>query len=171
MAKYFTGFFISILLQANFSWAYPECHNLLPDEGSLIESLNLKLVGLLYPNSFELNLKPEKECFFISNNYVKLDWQGEDIDGSIFEYGFKGWDGKNPQTCSLSRRTSLDKNERFTAWSNPLTKSDSVCSYVIRVRNLSKTETRTVTFVTMAATALSTLLIFSTLVSLFYLAL
>ena len=133
---------------------YPDCLNLPQSEGGLIDSFNLKLVGLLYPNSFEVKLKPESECFYVSNNYIKLNWDGEEIDGSIFEYGFKGWDGKNPQTCSLSKRSSLDHNDRYTAWSNPLTKSDSVCSYVIKVRNTSKTDIKTVTFITMNATFL-----------------
>ena len=96
MAKYLTGILIIILYLSLPGECYPDCLNLPQSEGSLVDSMNLKLIGLLYPNSFELNLKPEKECFFVSNNYVKLDWQGDGIDGSIFEYGFKGWDGKNP---------------------------------------------------------------------------
>ena len=85
--------------------AYPDCRNIEMSDGELTTSTNLELRGLIFPNSFQINLKPSRECYYIANDYIKLDWDdGAEIDGSIFEYGFTGWDGKNPQTCTLSKR-------------------------------------------------------------------
>ena len=81
MANFIAGILVIFLYQINLGMCYPDCHNLPSNEGGLIKTFNLQLVGLLYPNSFKVILKPEKECFYVSNNYVKLDWDSDDIDG------------------------------------------------------------------------------------------
>jgi hypothetical protein len=80
------------------------------DDGYRSESLLLKIIGLIYPQSFEVVLKPGKECYYVSYNYLKVNFDNKDgsIKGKLFEYGFNDWDGKNLNTCSFLRDTPLE---------------------------------------------------------------
>ena len=53
------------------------------DDGYRSESLLLKIIGLIYPQSFEVVLKPGKECYYVSYNYLKVNFDNK--DGSIKE--------------------------------------------------------------------------------------
>ncbi len=148
-----TGHLALFIIACAYSvFGYPDCRELPQDDGYLSKSKMLKMIGLIYPLSFELNLGAFKECYYVSNSYLKLSYQNSDaIQGTLYQYGFDGWDGSNPNTCSLLRKTPLDRDDHSTAISSvPFGKNLDVCSYVVRVRNTSPT-TQSIIFVTMSS--------------------
>ena len=70
----------------------------------------------MFPESFEVRLNPGKEYYYIANNYLRIHFQndGGDLKGQMYEYGFEGWDGTNPSSCSFMYEVPLDKSDHST---------------------------------------------------------
>ena len=68
-----------------------------------------------------------------------MGWDSTDIEGNLYEYGFAGWDGENPSTCTFSKKLPLDQLEHNTAFNiagaGGARQAGLVCSNVVRVRN------------------------------------
>ena len=133
--------------------SYPNCQLLTDEDGKRTESLALKAIGLFFPESFEISLNPGKECYYIVNQFIRMQYEDNHaIQGNIYDYGFYGWDGENLRTCSLLREKPLDKYNHFTAWSNtPIGKQLEVCSIVVRVLNVSPDSPQSLIFITMSS--------------------
>ena len=137
----YSSFVISLLVICSFillAQAYPDCSAINNIDGEHFVNSKLYFYGLIYPNSFGINLYPGKECYYIANNYMKLAYSSSDIKGTIYEYGFDGWDGQHIDTCSYTREYQIDTSSHYTAWSSGILRSKNVCSNVVRIKNTSK---------------------------------
>jgi hypothetical protein len=79
------------------------CTNLMPSEGELVYRTSLLFYSLVYPHTFTVKLNPGNRCFYISNNIVQGQWSSPDIEGTIYMYGFDGYDGRNKNSCSFNQ--------------------------------------------------------------------
>ena len=79
-----------------------------------------------------------------------MQWESMDLTGNIYYYGFNGWDGSHPSTCTLGTVGQLDGADHYTAFSHAAFKKDDICSIVYRVWNTAKAP-QTAIFVTLAA--------------------
>ena len=116
-------------------------------------SKELKSVGLWYPESFELSLYPGQRCYYVANKYLQLHYDTLDITGTVYTYGFEGWNGHDQSTCTLMRRTPLNTNKLRTYFDNP--HYNTVCSYIVLVSNTDRTSPHSVIFETAAASWLA----------------
>ncbi|TNV75285.1 hypothetical protein FGO68_gene7898 [Halteria grandinella] len=127
--------------------ALQDCYSISPEDG--VYELTPKLVyyGLSYPGSFTLTLFPQRQCFYIANRFLKVQWDqatSNKITGQLFEYDFDGFDGTDTNTCKLRRRLSLDQNEHVTGF---LDKKSDVCSNIVLIKNNALVANQTVTFI------------------------
>ena len=75
----------------------------------MTKSKMLNIIGLVFPYSFEFTLSPFKECYYVSNSFLKISFENNDaIQGTFYEYGFDGWDGSNTNSCKLKQNYPLD---------------------------------------------------------------
>ena len=98
---------IALMIICQQSIAYPNCANIPSSEGSNVVDFKIWSWGLLYPNSFAVNLKASGECFYISQNFMKVSYKSPNLLGEVYNYGFSGWNGIDPNTCTLSSTESL----------------------------------------------------------------
>ena len=92
----------------------------------------------MYPETFIVELKPENRCFYIANNMLQVVWNSKDVKGTLWVYGFDGYDGVNVDSCKLLRETPIDQRKKYyTAFTSIEKARDyEVCSYVVILDNL-----------------------------------
>ena len=76
-------FLLLLLSFLSMDSCYPNCQHLQDEYGSRTESLTLKLIGLIFPESFEIGLNPGKECYYIANQFLRLEYQEGDSGGAV----------------------------------------------------------------------------------------
>ena len=119
------------------------CTNLMPSEGELVYRTSLLFYSLVYPHTFTVKLNAGNRCFFISNNIIEGQWSSPDIQGTIYMYGFDGYDGRNKNTCRLYQTKPFNKDYMYYTGDSSYPLADlsdgrfsHVCSYIVLIENL-----------------------------------
>jgi hypothetical protein len=95
---------------------------------------------MLYPYTFIIKLNPGQRCYYVANQGVQAKWTGGGgwVSGVVNEYVYRGWNGRDRDTCSLNKQAKIDQDKMYytgdTKIGEILGKSD-VCGYVMFFTN------------------------------------
>ena len=138
--KYPFFFLASLFVCAVFAQSsqnIPPCERITPLEGEIVFRLREIFYHYLYPETFVIELKPENRCFYIANNMLQVMWNSKQVKGSLWIYGFDGYDGESVDSCKILREVPIDQHRKyFTAFTSFEKSRDyEVCSLVVMLDN------------------------------------
>ena len=127
--------FVASLIQGAFMQS--ACSNIDPGDGVEVYRLKQLFYSMVFPHTFTIALYPGHRCYYVSNNMLQAEWYSPAVEGTLYVYGWNGYDGKNLNSCQLQYQTPINQEKKyFTAhsiflwWSNR-----SICSMVLFVQN------------------------------------
>ena len=85
-----------------------DCSAIDPGDGTRVYRTKQLFYSMLFPNTFIITLLPEARCYYVSNNMVQAKWNSPDLEGTLYVYGFQGYDGFDKNSCQLSYQEEVD---------------------------------------------------------------
>ncbi|TNV73080.1 hypothetical protein FGO68_gene14431 [Halteria grandinella] len=142
-----------LLLLALFSMfditlAVSPCSALVPSDGLRVYRATQLFYSMLYPYTFIIRLYPGQRCYYIADKLVQAKWTNQQaVTGMVYEYGYRGWDGRDKNTCSLTQQMAINQNKMYYTSESRAGKAD-VCGYVMFFSNTASDESGDNAYVT-----------------------
>ncbi len=63
-----------------------------------------------------ISLYGYKKCFYIANNDFYLDWNTDQLFGTVYTYAYEGWNGKDRSSCKLRGVNPAMKQQEYQTY-------------------------------------------------------